>query len=343
MSMKEFNPTHQGTVIKRNLGRYFVENEGEIFQCGLSSRFQPADPPESGKRPQKAGAGRGRVDGKKPGSSGRGEPVVVGDLVQFSVHPGGEGSIQAILPRRSWLSRRSPVPMPTARPYEMVIVANVDQVVAVFAAADPPPHWNMLDRYLVSAESNKLAAVVCINKLDLAKNGGGELPADLQQAVERYRKIGYPVLLASAVSKEGLEDVRAALQGKLSVLVGKSGVGKTSLLNALQPGLGQRVGEVSQTTGKGRHTTSHQELFHLDFGGAIVDTPGVREFGLWDMMPGEIPLFFPEMRPYLGRCKFGMGCEHDEEPGCAVRAAVLAGEISPQRYQSYLKLRSEIV
>jgi ribosome biogenesis GTPase len=231
--------------------------------------------------------------------------------------------------------------MPTAHPYEQVIVANVDQVVPVIAAASPAPKWALLDRYLVSAEAAGIPALVCITKCDLAQDMHGRHDETLQEAVETYRRIGYPVVLVSALRAFGLDELRQALHGRLSVLVGKSGVGKTSLLNALQPGLGLRVKEVSQATGKGRHATTHLEMFPLEDGGAIVDTPGMREYGLWDVDGGDLALFFPEMRPFLGHCKFGLDCRHDEEPGCAIRKAVLAEQVSPLRYQSYLRLREE--
>jgi ribosome biogenesis GTPase len=139
---------------------------------------------------------------------------------------------------------------------------------------------------------------------------------------------------------EGLEGIKQAFRGRISVMVGKSGVGKTSLLNAIQPGLGLRVKEVSRgEMGKGMHATTYREMFPLDFGGAVIDTPGMREFGLWDADNDSLDQYFPEMRPLIGRCKFGLDCIHDEEPGCAVRKAVVDGTISPFRYQSYIKLR----
>jgi ribosome biogenesis GTPase len=271
---------------------------------------------------------------------------VVGDLVLVEERQAGAGVIVAVLPRRNQIARRSAVPMPGAHAFEQVIAANLDQVVPVFAAADPAPKWNLLDRYLVSAEAAGLPALVCITKLDLAP----EHPQDeFWQELETYRQAGYPVATVSSVSGAGLEQLREALSGRLSVLLGKSGVGKTTLLNALQPGLGLRVNAVSQATGKGKHTTTHQELFPLqpETGAAgsrlaaIVDTPGVREFGLWDVQSDDLALYFPEMRPLVGSCRFGLDCGHDEEPGCAIRKAVMAGQISPRRYQSYLHLKAE--
>jgi len=241
-----------------------------------------------------------------------------------------------ILPRTSKLSR--PAPLPGQRVFEQVIVSNADQVLPVFSAANPTPKWGSLDRYLVSAEAAGLPALIVINKLDLA----WKHPA-LDEEVEIYRRIGYPVLLVSAVTGEGIAELKQALQGKLSVLVGKSGVGKTSLLNALQPGLGLRVKAVSSgEIGKGRHTTTHLEMFELDFGGTLVDTPGMREFGLWEVAGEELASYFPEMAEYVGQCKFGLSCKHDREPGCAIRKAVMNGTVSPHRYKSYMNLRSEL-
>src|SRR4030065_822831 len=153
--------------------------------------------------------------------------------------------------------------------------------------------------------------------------------------------MGYTYMLTSSVPGEGVEGLRNALAGRTSVLVGKSGVGKTALLNQLQPGLGLRVKEVNQVTGKGRHTTTNLEMFPLDSGGAIVDTPGTREFGLWDF-DDDLALLVPEMRPLVGKCRFGVDCQHDEEPGCAIRKAVMEGPITPRRYQSYLLLNKEL-
>jgi ribosome biogenesis GTPase / thiamine phosphate phosphatase len=311
-----------GVVYKKMIGSYTIYSGERTIQCSLSARLRAGQPDP---------AQRGRPSSP----AGHADPLAVGDVVRFIDHRDGAGQIVEILPRRNRLARRSAVPMPGAHAFEQVIAANVDQVVPVFAAANPAPHWNMLDRYLVAAEAYDLPAVICITKLDLA---GADLPA----AVAPYRQAGYPVIFTSALTGEGIEALKQTLQGRLSVLVGKSGVGKTFLLNTLQPGLGLRVNAVSQVTGKGRHTTTSQEMFRLDIGGAVVDTPGEREFGLWDIHPDELALLFPEMRPLVGRCRFGLDCRHDEEPGCAIRQAVMAGTISPRRYQSYMRLSEEL-
>jgi len=272
---------------------------------------------------------------KKANESKFTDPVAIGDEVRFVETGEGCGTITEVLPRRNKLSRLAVVP--GRQNFEQVIVSNVDQVLPVFAAASPTPKWGLLDRYLVSAEAAGLPALICITKSDLA--GQNE---ELEENLEEYRRIGYPVQFVSIVSGEGLDELKLLLVGRRSVLVGKSGVGKTSLLNALQPGLGQRVREVSQgKQGKGRHTTTHLEMFPLEQGGAIIDTPGTREFGLWDVDEDDLALFFPEMRPLVGSCKFGLDCRHDEEPGCTIRRAVMGGKISPYRYRSYLKLRGE--
>ena len=250
-----------------------------------------------------------------------------------------EGTIVAIAPRRNYLARRTARPMPSAHAFEQVIAANIDQVIPIFAVADPTPTWHLLDRYLVTAESYAIPATIVITKADLLKDPS--LESELQNVVERYQQIGYPIIQTSVVNQQGFNELRQAIKDKTSVLVGKSGVGKTTLLNMLEPDLGLRVQAVNTSTGKGRHTTTHLEMFILALGGAIIDTPGVREFGLWELVPEEVADYFPEMQAMLGLCKFGLSCQHDEEPGCAIRKAVMAGDISPYRYQSYLKLRQE--
>jgi ribosome biogenesis GTPase / thiamine phosphate phosphatase len=327
------NQLTQGTVYKKTVGFYLVHTGDRRVNCGISPRLR--------KEMQGFASGpKGKDRGKRDNKSGvQKDSIAVGDVVHFVEEQDGSGTIVEILPRQNQLSRQTAVPMPGAHAFEQVIAANVDQIVPVFAAANPPPKWNMLDRYLVTAESRGLPVLICISKLDLVQNGGGSLDDAIAEAAETYRNIGYPVVLVSAVTGEGLGDLRQAFKERTSVLVGKSGVGKSSLLNALEPGLGLRVNAVNQITGKGRHTTTHMEMFPLEFGGAIVDTPGTREFGLWDIDGEDMAYFFPEMRPYIGQCRFGLDCQHDEEPGCAIRKAVTSGKIHPRRYQSFIRLK----
>lgn len=301
-----------GVVIKVTIGSYLIETSRGCLTCGLAGRFQWGS---------------------------HADPIAIGDVVRWIETGDNSGQITEVLPRHNQLVRRSAVPMPTAHAHEQIIAANVDQVVTVIAAASPRPAWNLLDRYLVSAESAEIPALICITKMDLVE--GRSEGEEIRAVVAEYHAIGYPVVLTSVVTGQGLNDLKAMLCDRLSVFVGKSGVGKTSLLNALEPGLGLRVQETNQRTGKGRHTTTHFEVFSLAGGGAIMDTPGIREFGLWDVEQHDLALFFPEMRPFVGTCKFGLDCRHDQEPGCAIRKAVSTGAISPYRYQSYLKLKLE--
>ena len=319
-----------GVVFRKTTGHYSVHANGRDIDCVLSSLihkqlvYPTADPTSLRHRVQEVR----EIDHV--------DPIAIGDRVRFTPFADAEqnrGMITEILPRLSKLSRPA-----YARAFEQVIASNVDLVLPVFAVAEPTPKWGLLDRYLVSAESSKLPVLIVITKLDLTwKNKG--FASDL----EAYRHAGYPIQLVSANTGEGIEDLKQTLHSKTSVLVGKSGVGKTSLLNAIQPGLGLRVKAVSQgEQGKGRHTTTHLEMFALDFGGGIIDTPGMREFGLWEVSGEELAYLFPEMSKFVGHCKFGLSCHHETEPGCAIRKAVMAGEISPHRYKSYMNLRREL-
>lgn len=314
--------THQGTVFRKAQGQYSVHAGGRMVACSLSSKLRkqlvyPTAAPWS-IRPHVVSVEDIRMV----------DPVAIGDAVRFVDAGDSDGMITEVLPRRNALARRAA----GAKPIEQVIVANVDQVVPVFAAANPTPKWELLDRQLAGAEAAELPAVICITKLDLVRTEA------IAQEVQTYRKIGYRVICTSTVTGEGVEEFKAALRGRASVFAGTSGVGKTSLLNRVQPELGLRVNEVSRHTGKGKHTTSHLEMFALDIGGSVIDTPGMREFGVWNVDSDDMDSLFAEIRPYVGRCRFGMDCSHTHEPGCAIKAAVAAGEISERRYRSCIKM-----
>jgi ribosome biogenesis GTPase len=270
--------------------------------------------------------------------------VAVGDRVRTSLVEDGIGMIEEVTERERVLARLAPRPGGRgARRWdragylaerEQVIVANPDQAIFVFACADPEPRLRMLDRLLVGAELQHIPPVICANKTDLVKRKGAR---DLFGA---YEEIGYPVIYTSALKKRGVEQLRQQLAGKLSVLVGPSGTGKTSLLNRLQPGLGLHVREVSETTGKGRHATVVPQLFPLEGGGWVADTPGIRALALFDVDPEELDAYFPDIAPFVTHCQFS-DCTHTVEPGCAVIQAVEDGLVSEHRYESYVRLREE--
>ncbi len=212
-----------------------------------------------------------------------------------------------------------------------MLVANVDQLVIVMSLVEPDLKPHLIDRYLAAASKGGLAPVLCLNKIDRAD------PAELQPLVGAYSQLGVPAVLTSAVTGQGIARLRELLRGRATVFSGQSGVGKSSLLNAVQPGLGLRVREVSEATQKGRHTTTTAELIRLASGGWVVDTPGVRQLQLWDTRPEEVEGYFPELRPFVPLCGFP-DCTHTHETRCAVKAAVARNLISPRRYQSYLGL-----
>lgn len=318
------NNIHDGVVIKKNNGHYWIWCNGQEQRCVLNLPSNPSN-------------GKGKNQANRAASP----DIVVGERVGVALNPDGSAQIREVYPRDNRLARRAAQSMPGARASEQVIAANIDQLVAVMSLSQPAPRWNLLDRYLASAESLEIKALICLTKADAARGAQPDLEETTLQEIETYRRAGYRVLLTSAYTGEGLPELRQVLGGQVSVLLGKSGAGKSSLLNALLPGLNLRVAEVNSATGKGRHTTTGAQMHACDSGGWLVDTPGTREFGLWDVDSDDLAWFFPEMRPYLGQCRFGLDCQHDEEPGCALRQAVMNGHISPRRYFSMMKLKEE--
>ncbi len=255
-----------------------------------------------------------------------GDLAAIGDRVHVRRLPDGSGVIETIEPRQRAIVRLDPRPQGM---YQQILLANPDQAVFVFACARPEPRLRMLDRYLVIAKKQHIPAIIVANKIDLVD--------DPKSIFGLYEQIGCLVLYTSAVTGAGLGELRAALANKISALAGPSGVGKSSLLNAIQPGLGLAVRELSAAN-KGQHATVVRQLFRLDEGGYVADTPGWKSLALWDITPEEIDGYFPEIAPLVAHCQFS-DCTHIHEPGCAVRAALEAGAVHPHRYESYVRLR----
>jgi len=297
--------TLTGTVLRARSGFYTVTTESGTFECQL----------------------RGRLKRERQSE----DLVVIGDQVTLTPLTDAEGLIEEVAPRRSRFSRRQPGNRGSWK--EDLMVANLDQLVAVFACADPVPHVRMIDRFLVIAEHNEIPTVIVANKLDLR-----DLDA-ARELFDPYEQIGYPVIYASARTGQGVDEIRDRLSGRISLIAGPSGVGKSTLLNAVHPGLNLATGAVSETLHKGRHTTTSSELLPVDgpMGGHVADSPGLRQVGLWDIPPDELAWCYPDLRPFLGDCRFA-DCSHGPEPGCAVTDAVARGAVSAARHDSYRRL-----
>jgi len=297
--------TREGLVIRAQSGFLTVKTDAGETVCRLRGRLKQGD--------------------------SEGDIVAVGDRVTMTPNEDGSGTIERVHERTSVFSRvRSGI----KRDFRQILLANPDQVVIVFACAQPEPHLRMLDRFLVIAEKQEIGALIVANKVDLVTQEKAESIFGI------YVDLGYPVLYTSAHTGQGVDKLRDRLKDKISALAGPSGVGKSSLLNAIQPDLGLHVRAVSEATSKGMHTTHVRELFPLDVGGYVADTPGIRSLALWDTEPEELDAYFVEMRDRVSDCKFS-DCTHTHEPGCAIRQAVETGAIAAERYHSYLRLRFE--
>jgi ribosome biogenesis GTPase / thiamine phosphate phosphatase len=292
-----------GLVIRAQSGFFIVATEQGEITCNLRGRLKRGP----------------RI----------GDVIAMGDRVEISSGDGKTGMVEAVLPRGRMFSRLDPRPQGE---YQQILIANPDQVVLVFACAEPQPKMAMLDRFLVIAERAGIPPVIVANKVDLV----GSVAA--QEAFRTYRELNYPVVYSSTRTGEGVAEIADLISSKISLFTGPSGVGKSSLLNAIQPGLGLAAREISQATSKGRHTTVVRELFRLHGGGWVADTPGLKALALWDIEPEELDAYFPEISALVGDCQFN-DCTHQHEPGCAVLLATTQGRIDPARYQSYLRMR----
>lgn len=302
--------TRTGRVVRNTGAHYVVEMpDGTEINCKVKGNF--------------------RIKGLRTTN-----PVAVGDIVAVGL-PGPDGTayITDISDRRNYIIRRSI----NLSKQSHIIAANVDQAVLVATLAHPTTSTNFIDRFLATAEAYRVHAVLCINKIDLLTEPDDR---DLLDAVAHlYRTIGYDVVCISARTGEGMDRLRGILAGKVSLFSGNSGVGKSTIVNDLIPGIEQRTAEISAVHDQGMHTTTFSELFHLpgDPAGCIIDTPGVRGFGTVDFDRADVSHYFPEMFAASRDCRFG-NCTHVHEPGCAVRAAIDEGLIARSRYASYLSI-----
>ena len=261
-------------------------------------------------------------------------PVAVGDMVQVQDKGGDAPVVGDIEPRRNYIIRRA---SNLSKEFQ-IIAANLDQAVLVVTLTNPVTSTTFIDRFLATAEAYRVPAVLAFNKVDLLNTDA--LRHELQELSQLYQSIGYPVVMMSATTGEGADALRHVLAGKMSLLSGNSGVGKSSIINLLVPNAHVKVGDVSHTHHKGMHTTTFSELLDLPGGGAIIDTPGVKAFGTIDFERAQVAHYFPEIFHVSAQCRFN-NCTHTHEPGCAVLAAVERGEISLSRYTSYMSILDE--
>lgn len=321
-------PLQEGIVLKVLSGTYFVQAEADKssdpprYPCILRGTLR-----KELSFTTSAALPRRVVKAKRPLHT---DVVAVGDRVLFSLQPDNTGVIEQVLPRKSRFARAS------FRGREQTLVTNLDQLVVVFACAEPQPDPWRIDRWLVAAEAFGLEAVLVANKRDLVSE------KQFRASFSEFEAIGYRVLPTCAIHNTGLEPLKQLLRGRISAFTGPSGVGKSSLLNAIQPGLHLKVGAVGAVTHKGQHTTTVRELFPLEGGGWVADTPGLRQLELPPLSREELACCFPDFAPYLAiPCRF-RDCRHETEPGCSLKAAVEEGKLSMRRYQSFLQIAKEI-
>ena len=294
-----------GIVVRSTGSFYTVESrDGSFIECKLKGKF--------------------KTKGIKNTN-----PIAVGDLVEFEM-PDDVGLITKIEPRRNYIIRKST----NLSKQHHIIASNIDQAVLIISLIEPRTTTGFIDRFLITAEAYSIPAILVFNKLDIYSS---EQIDELEKLTNIYSSINYETLHVSAKTGLNLETLKSILKGKKSLFSGHSGVGKSALVNAMDASQSLKIGEVSQYHLKGKHTTTYATMHHLNFGAHIIDTPGIKEFGLLNFHVQELSHYFPEMRQYLGKCKFN-DCTHDQEPGCTVKLAVMEGDISQERYTNYLKI-----
>ena len=297
----------QGLVIKSTGSWYeVITNSGETINCRIKGKFRTLDIKTT-------------------------NPIAVGDKVEVEREPDQDtGLITTLHPRKNYIIRKSVNLSKQAQ----IIAANLDQAFLIVTLASPRTSLGFIDRFLVTAEAYVIPAVLIFNKLDLFSNDGLEILKEYQQI---YEKAGYPCYSVSAIEQTNLDQIKQLLKDKVTLLSGHSGVGKSTLINALLPGSQLKTGDISDWSDKGKHTTTFAEMFELPFGGYLIDTPGIRELGVFDIEKQGLGRLFPEIRELMEDCKFH-NCRHINEPGCAVLKALENDEIESSRYDSYLSI-----
>jgi len=297
----------QGLIIKAQSGFFTVETSQGFVVCQLRGKLK-----------------QGRATG---------DIAALGDKVWVTVLEDKSGVIEEVEERKQAIVRLDPRPQGV---YQQVLLANADQAVFVFACANPNPKLRMLDRFLVITEKQQVPAVIVANKIHLVDTSS---PLSAKELFGLYESIGYRVIYTSIKTGAGIDELHNTLKNKISALAGPSGVGKSSLLNQIQPGLGLVVNEINAAVNKGRHTTVTRQMFPLVGGGYVADTPGWKSLALWDTEAVEMEAYFPELRDLVQGCQFS-DCTHTHEPNCAVLAAVKDGRVHPERFDSFLRLRA---
>ena len=332
-----------GMVLSGAHGIYDVHTDEGVLRCTLRGKLKKAFAQANSGRPthktksaqpqkpfDSSSPYKERIEHRDSGENPLPTRLSVGDYVKLRRLDDHSGLIEEILPRQSELTRKDSGST-AKRVVQQTLLANLDQVILVFSMAQPEPHFGLLDRYLAICESAQLHPIICLNKADLAH------APDVDDDAQLYRSIGYTVIYSSTQTNEGIDTLRSLLKDHFSLFTGPSGVGKSSLVNVIEPGMAIRTGLVSDVTGKGRHTTTGSQLYPLSDGGWLADSAGIRALAAWNIAPEELAACFIEFRPFLDECLYS-DCSHIDEEGCAVIQAVQDGRINEQRYQSYTRM-----
>jgi ribosome biogenesis GTPase len=304
----------RGLVVEAGSGMCRVDFDGETVLCDIRGTIKAAD-------------------------TGYVNVIAVGDQVLISKNGANRGVVESVLPRHSVLTRPYTPDVGRVSDLQQIVVSNVDQLLIVASWREPYIWPALIDRYLITARRNNIEAVICINKTDLVED-----QAEFDVIVQTYQELSHRLILTSAVTGEGIDDLQELLSSGTTVLAGLSGVGKSSLLIAVQPSLNLKTGHVSEHglfTGQGRHTTTQSSLWKLDIGGVVIDTPGVRSFGIASITPTDLAGWYPDLVPYVEDCRY-TNCSHTIEPGCGIKTAVENGSVSPIRYKNYTQIFEEL-